>query len=83
MLPIVSIEIAYHAASGGTDAYTKGVPCRHSFHFMLFYFIKYTSAYWLSPSGKSINGVGIEPDVIVDQSKEGDTQLDKAIETLK
>ncbi len=45
--------------------------------------IKYTSAYWLSPSGKSINGVGIEPDVIVDQSKEGDTQLDKAIETLK
>ena len=45
--------------------------------------IKYTSAYWLSPSGKSINGVGIEPDVIVDQSKEGDTQLDKAIETIK
>lgn len=45
--------------------------------------IKYTSAYWLSPSGKSINGVGIEPDIIVDLKEKGDSQLDKAIETLK
>lgn len=45
--------------------------------------IKYTSAYWLSPSGKSINGVGIEPDIIVDLKEKGDTQLDKAIEILK
>ncbi len=45
--------------------------------------IKFTSAYWLSPKGNSINGVGIEPDIIVDASKTGDSQLDKAIETLK
>ncbi len=45
--------------------------------------IKYTSAYWLSPSGKSINGVGIEPDIEVDLTKNGDSQLDKAIETIK
>jgi len=45
--------------------------------------IKYTSAYWLSPSGKSINGVGIEPDIEVNLSDKGDAQLDKAIETIK
>lgn len=45
--------------------------------------IKYTSAYWLSPSGKSINGVGIEPDISVDLSEKGDSQLDKAIEAVK
>ncbi len=45
--------------------------------------IKYTSAYWLSPSGESINGVGIEPDIIVESKEKGDSILDKAIETLK
>lgn len=45
--------------------------------------IKYTSAYWLSPSGESINGVGIEPDIIVESKEKKDSILDKAIETLK
>lgn len=45
--------------------------------------IKYTSAYWLSPKGESINGVGIEPDIIVNSSEKGDPQLDKATEILK
>lgn len=45
--------------------------------------IKYTSAYWLSPSGESINGIGIEPDVIVELGESGDSQLDKAIEAIK
>lgn len=42
--------------------------------------IKYTSAYWLSPKGNSINKIGIEPDI-----KEIDIneQLNKAIEAAK
>lgn len=46
--------------------------------------IKYTSAYWLTPSGKSINGVGLEPDVlVVEKSDSVDDQLNAAIEALK
>lgn len=44
-----------------------------------------TTAKWLSPSGKNVDGVGIEPDTVVafeeeDQTK--DPQLEKAIEIL-
>ena len=45
--------------------------------------VKYTSAYWLSPNGNSINNFGIDPDIEVDLKETGDSQLDKAIETLK
>ena len=42
--------------------------------------VKYTIAYWLSPNGNSINEVGIEPDVKVEDSTK---QLNKAKEVLK
>lgn len=42
--------------------------------------VKYTTAYWLSPNGNSINEVGIKPDIEV---KDFDAQLTKAIETVK
>lgn len=42
--------------------------------------VKYTSAYWLSPKGNSINEVGIKPDIEVKDSTE---QLNKAIEAVK
>lgn len=45
--------------------------------------IKFTSAYWLSPNGESINNVGVEPDIEVNLSENSDTQLEKAIETLR
>ncbi len=44
--------------------------------------IKYTTAYWLTPSGKSINEVGIEPDILVNITNGNDEQLDRAIEAL-
>ncbi len=52
--------------------------------------IKYTTQKWLTPSGKSIEGEGIEPTIEVEESedyyknpnKENDTQLQKAIEVL-
>ncbi len=45
--------------------------------------IKYTSAYWLTPTGKSINGVGLEPDTLVENKDKEDSQLKSAIEALK
>ena len=47
--------------------------------------IKLTIAKYLTPKDRSINGVGIEPDIKVElpESKDKDVQLDKAIEVLK
>ena len=54
--------------------------------------LKLTTAKYLTPSGRSINGVGITPDVVVDLPKDthpvdpdapGNPQLQKAIEVLK
>lgn len=42
--------------------------------------VKYTTAYWLSPNGNSINKVGITPDYVVEKF---DDQLKKAIEITK
>lgn len=42
--------------------------------------VKYTTAYWLSPKGNTINGVGISPDVEVKDTNE---QLNTAINLFK
>ena len=42
--------------------------------------VKYTTSYWLSPNGNSINKIGITPDVVEENVNE---QLNKAIETAK
>ena len=50
--------------------------------------IKVTIANWLLPDGTLIEGLGITPDVVVEENEEDildgkDTQLEKAIQTLK
>lgn len=51
--------------------------------------LKYTTAYWLTPNGMKINNVGLVPDIEIDledydtYSYEVDTQLQKAIQTVK
>jgi len=50
--------------------------------------LKITIARWLTPKGKLISDIGLEPDIRVeitdeDYEKERDPQLDKAIEVLK
>lgn len=47
--------------------------------------IKLTIAKYLTPKDRSINGVGIEPDIVVElpESRDKDVQLDKALEVLK
>lgn len=49
--------------------------------------VKITVAEWLTPKGRSINKIGIEPDVVVDRTEEDyhadrDPQLQKAIDLL-
>lgn len=44
--------------------------------------VKYTTAYWLSPKGNSINKIGITPDYEVSNTDK-DEQVYKAIELLK
>jgi carboxyl-terminal processing protease len=47
--------------------------------------IKLTIAKYLTPNDRSINGVGIEPDIVVEmpENKTKDVQLDKALEVIK
>lgn len=50
--------------------------------------LKMTIAEYYTPSGRSINGTGVEPDVEVEyeydeENPDADNQLDKAIETVK
>ncbi|HWR06392.1 S41 family peptidase [Sporomusa sp.] len=47
--------------------------------------IKLTIAKYLTPKDRSINGIGIEPDIKVElpETKDKDVQLDKALEVLK
>jgi carboxyl-terminal processing protease len=49
--------------------------------------LRMTVANWLTPNGKFIHGVGLEPDIVVPYTEEDaaagiDPQLDKAIELL-
>ncbi|MBU2613092.1 S41 family peptidase [Patescibacteria group bacterium] len=49
--------------------------------------VKITIAEWLTPNGRSINDIGIEPDIIVERTEEDfneqrDPQQDKAVELL-
>lgn len=45
--------------------------------------LKLTIARYYTPSGRAIDGVGIEPDVVVELDNKSDTQLAKAIEIVK
>jgi carboxyl-terminal processing protease len=50
--------------------------------------VRVTIARWLTPNGRQINDVGLEPDVVVEMTQADvdagrDPQLDKAVELLK
>jgi len=42
--------------------------------------LRYTAAYYLTPQGHDINTVGVEPEITLDMSEEGDSQRDFATE---
>jgi carboxyl-terminal processing protease len=63
----------------GTDTMGKGsVAVLHDLSFGGA--LQYTAAYYLTPEGHSINGVGVVPNEQVEQSSEGDFQRDYATE---
>ena len=45
--------------------------------------MKLTIAEYQSPKGNKINGIGIKPDIVVENSGKKDLQLEKAIEILR
>ena len=45
--------------------------------------LKLTTAKFYAPSGRSINEVGVKPDVVVENEKDKDTQLERAVNILK
>ena len=42
--------------------------------------LRYTAAYYLTPEGHDIDGVGVTPAVLIEESQEGDAQKDYAME---
>ena len=78
-----ALKDSYGAILVGTKSYGKGkvqqvVPLESGGS------VKYTSAKWLTPSGKCIDGTGLNPDYHVVYSEEipYDSQINKAIELL-
>lgn len=45
--------------------------------------LRYTAAYYQSPQGHDINGVGVSPDMVVNPSGDEDNQLTFAVETAQ
>ena len=78
---IAALKESYGATTVGVKSYGKGkVQQTHSLEDGSM--VKYTSAKWLTPSGKCIDEIGITPDyeVVFDVDSGVDNQLNKAIE---
>lgn len=75
-----ALKDSYGATIIGTKTYGKGkVQTMKKYGDSI---VKYTSAKWLRPNGECIDEVGIEPDYNIQNVKNYDLQLDKAIELL-
>lgn len=83
-----ALKESYGAVVIGTTSYGKGT-VQETSKLLSGGMVKYTTAYWLTPSGNSINNTGIKPDieVIMDNTEnysyDNDTQLQTAINTVK
>lgn len=75
----LSLKESANAKIVGTKSYGKGT-VQETSKLKSGSMVKYTTAYWLSPEGNSINKTGITPDYKID-GEEG--QLKKAIEIAK
>lgn len=83
-----ALKESYNATLIGTTSYGKGT-VQETSELTSGGMIKYTTAYWLTPNGNKINGIGLKPDVEINGSYyegmtlEEDTQLQTAINTVK
>lgn len=83
-----TLKESYNATLVGKKSYGKG-KVQQTLNLEDGSMAKYTTAKWLTPNGKCIDGVGITPDYEIDLDVDEnnqtivDTQLNKAIEILK
>lgn len=75
----LALKESANAKIVGTKSYGKGT-VQETSKLKSGSMVKYTTAYWLSPEGNSINKTGIIPDYKIDDEEE---QLKKAIEIAK
>lgn len=75
----LALKESANATLVGTKSYGKGT-VQETDNLSSGAMIKYTTAYWLSPKGNSINGIGINPDIEV---KDTDKQLDTAVNLFR
>lgn len=85
---ISALKESYGATLLGTKSYGKGT-VQETEELSSGGMVKYTTAYWLTPEGNKINGLGISPDIeitgnyIDGMSYEEDTILQTALNTVK
>ena len=83
-----ALKESYGATIIGTTSYGKGT-VQETSKLSSGGMVKYTTAYWLTPNGNSINNVGIKPDIeiILDKTDEyqyeTDNQLQGALNAVK
>lgn len=77
-----ALKDSYGATLVGETSYGKG-KIQQTETFDNGSMLKYTTAKWLRPNGKCVDGVGITPDYEVENSGDEDLQLQKAIEIAK
>lgn len=77
-----ALKESYGATLIGTTSYGKGT-MQDTETLSSGAMIKYTSGLWLTPNGNSVNEVGITPDIVIEDSLEGDPQLEAALNYLK
>lgn len=75
----LALKESANATIVGTKSYGKGT-VQETDNLSSGAMVKYTTAYWLSPNGNSINGIGISPDIEV---KDTDKQLDTAVNLFR
>lgn len=75
----LALKESSNATIVGTKSYGKGT-VQETDNLSSGAMVKYTTAYWLSPNGNSINGIGINPDIEV---KDTDKQLDTAVNLFR
>lgn len=77
-----ALKESYNATLVGTTTYGKG-KVQQVAELENGDSVKYTSAKWLTPSGKCIDGIGLAPDYNIKNDENNDYQLQKAIELLQ
>ncbi len=83
-----ALKESYGAILIGTKSYGKGT-VQETSELTTGGMVKYTTAYWLTPNGNKINGIGLNPDIEINGSYtegmtiENDIQLQEAVNAVR